>query len=80
MSNQNKIINVIADTLGCEVSRIKVSHNLTEEYGADSLDFVELSDMLEREFEIELPVPFQERAQTVKDVIDLVSDQVEGKK
>lgn len=50
-----KVKTIIADTLNCEESEITLTSNITEDFGADSLEMVELAMALEDAFASPLP-------------------------
>ncbi|MDR1101088.1 MAG: acyl carrier protein [Clostridiales bacterium] len=49
-----KVAAVIADQLGVDVEKVTAEAVLTDDLGADSLDFVELIMAFEEEFDIEI--------------------------
>ena len=49
-----KVKTIIADTLNCEESEITLTSNITEDFGADSLEMVELAMALEDAFGISI--------------------------
>ena len=72
MSNA-KVLEVIADKLGKEVSEITPEKKFIDDLGADSLDLTELIMALEDELEIdEIPEEESEKFATVQDVLNYV--------
>jgi acyl carrier protein len=51
----DKIKEVVAEQLDCDIAEIKEDSKFIEDLGADSLDVVELVMALEEEFDIEIP-------------------------
>lgn len=64
---------IIAEQLGLEESVVTNEKALVADYGADSLDTIELVMAIEDEFEIEISDDDAEKCVTVQDVIDLVN-------
>jgi len=71
-SVQNRVINVISQQLGIDVSDIKPEHHLVDDLKADSLDTVELVMEIEKEFDFEVPEGEAEKLMTVQAIIDKV--------
>lgn len=68
----NRIIKVIHEQIGVDLSKIKLHSNLINDLGADSLDTVELIMAFEEEFGLDIPDDVAEKINTVQDVIDMV--------
>ena len=75
-SIQDKIRSIIASKLGIDESEITPEKNLTNDLGADSLDVVELSMDLEREFNLKFEDADTEKIQTVADLYKLIEENV----
>jgi len=75
-SIQDKTRSIIASKLGIDESEITPEKNLTNDLGADSLDVVELSMDLEREFNLKFEDADTEKIQTVADLYKLIEDNV----
>ena len=73
---QDKIRSIIASKLGLDESEITPEKNLTNDLGADSLDVVELSMDLEREFNLKFEDADTEKIQTVADLYKLIEENV----
>lgn len=73
---QDKIRSIIASKLGLDESEITPEKNLTNDLGADSLDVVELSMELEREFNLKFEDSDTEKIQTVADLYKLIEENV----
>ena len=71
---QDKIKSIIASKLGIDESEITPDKNLTNDLGADSLDVVELSMELEREFNLKFEDTDTEKIQTVEDLYKLIEE------
>jgi acyl carrier protein len=50
-----KVAEIMADALGCDVSRIQLNSSLIEDLGAESIDFLDIVFRLERAFKLKLP-------------------------
>ena len=73
-SIQDKIRSIIASKLGLDESEITPDKNLSNDLGADSLDVVELSMELEREFNLKFEDSDTEKIQTVEDLYKLIEE------
>ena len=73
---QDKVKSIIASKLGLDESEITPEKNLTNDLGADSLDVVELSMELEREFNLKFEDADTEKIQTVADLYKLIEENV----
>ena len=71
-----KVKRVIVDQLGVAEDAVTNEATFLDDLGADSLDVVELIMALEEEFDIEIPDEEVEKAITVKDVVDYISEQI----
>ena len=67
-----RIRRVIAEHLGLELSAVTDDKSLAADFGADSLDLVELTMALEDEFNIEIPDIEADAAISVGDAVKLV--------
>lgn len=73
---QDKVKSIIASKLGLDENEITPEKNLTNDLGADSLDVVELSMDLEREFNLKFEDADTEKIQTVADLYKLIEENV----
>ena len=73
-TTQDKIRSIIASKLGLDESEITPEKNLSNDLGADSLDVVELSMDLEREFNLKFEDADTEKIQTVADLYKLIEE------
>ena len=71
---QDRIRSIVASKLGIAEDEITPDKNLTNDLGADSLDVVELSMELEREFNLKFEDTDTEKIQTVEDLYKLIEE------
>jgi acyl carrier protein len=64
------VIDVLAEQMGRVASELKPADSLRDDLGCDSLDLVEISMLLEEQFEIEIPNDFAEEIETIGQVTD----------
>ena len=69
---QDKARALIASKMKLEEKEITPDKHLFNDLGADSLDFVELSMMLEREFNVKFSEDEMANAKTVGDLYELI--------
>lgn len=67
-----KVINVVAESLGMEESEIKAESSFKDDLNADSLDLFEMVMALEEEFGVEIPNEDLEGISTVDDVVKYI--------
>ena len=70
----NKVSEILVDQFDLEDDEIKLTTNLSEDIDADSLDLFEVLNHVEDEFDIKLAVA--EEIQTVQDLVNKVTEQV----
>lgn len=70
----NKVSEILVDQFDLEDDEIKLDTNLSEDIDADSLDLFEVLNRIEDEFDIKLAVA--EEIQTVQDLVNKVTEQV----
>lgn len=75
-TTQDKIRSIIASKLGLDENEITPDKNLSNDLGADSLDVVELSMDLEREFNLKFEDSDTEKIQTVEDLYKLIEEHI----
>ena len=68
-----KVCKMLAQQLNIEVDKIKPESEVVKDFGADSLDVVELMMTLEDEYEVTLPEGEVEGIKTVQDIVDMLS-------
>ena len=71
---KDKVVNIIVDKLGVELSEVTETASFTNDLGADSLDTVELIMELEKAFNISIPDEQAENIATVGDAIKYLSE------
>lgn len=67
-----KVIDIIAERMNQDRSKITREMNFQDDLNADSLDQVELVMELEEAFDIEIPDEQAEKIKTVADAIDYI--------
>ncbi|GAG60069.1 unnamed protein product [marine sediment metagenome] len=67
-----KLKKVITDILDIEEEKILFESKFLEDFGADSLDIVEMVMAIEEEFNIEIPDEDVEKVLSVNDVINYI--------
>ncbi len=73
-----RVITLLTQRLGMPPEAVTPTAELTEDLGVDSVDAVEFTLALEREFNVSLPDEALRDVRTVQDVIDLVHKRSEG--
>ena len=76
---QDKTRALIAQKLSVSESEITPEKNLANDLGADSLDIVEISMLLEREFNVKFGENDTEKIHTVGDVYQLIEHYTSNK-
>jgi len=69
---EQKIIALVAETLGKKAEEIKLTSRLVEDLGADSLDVVELIMSFEDEFGVSLPDEEIAKMKTIGDIVNFI--------
>ena len=77
MNIEEKVIAIVADKLGRDVSEVTPEKSFVNDLGADSLDNVELLMVFENEFKIKIPESDQDKIVTVGDAINFVKQAIE---
>lgn len=72
MNTFEKVKEILLENLGCSEEEVKMDSNLIEDLGADSLDIVELSLVLEDEFDTTVEDEDFEELQTVGDIVEYI--------
>ncbi|MBI4208305.1 MAG: acyl carrier protein [Deltaproteobacteria bacterium] len=73
-SVEDRVRKIVAKQLGLQEDEITLDKAFIDDLGADSLDIVELVMAMEEEFGIEIPDEEAEKIQTVKDVVDYITE------
>ncbi len=69
-----RVQKIVVEHLGVDEAKVVESASFIDDLGADSLDTVELVMAFEEEFGCEIPDDTAEKIQTVKDVVDFLSE------
>jgi acyl carrier protein len=72
----NRVIELLIQRLGLPPEIVTPTAELAEDLGIDSVDSVEFTLALEREFGVSLPDTALADVRTVQDVIDLVRERI----
>ncbi len=70
---------VLARQLSMEAGGINLESRLVEDFGIDSFGSVEVAFELEEKFNIKIPDAALYEAKTVKNIVDYIASQKEGK-
>ncbi len=70
----DKLKEMIADQLGCDVDKITETADFKEDLEADSLDLFELVMSLEDEFGVQMPTEDLESIHTVGDIMKYLKE------
>ena len=63
---------IVAEKLSLDMDNIKLESNLQEDFGADSLDAVEIIMAVEDAFDIEVGDDVLMSIKTIKDIVDFI--------
>lgn len=77
---KGKIKEIIVDKNGVEAEQVTDNANFETDLGMDSLDRVELTMELEKEFKITIPDEEAEKAHTLNDCVEIVDRAQHGSK
>lgn len=69
-----KVREIICDQLDVEKEEVSMESNIIDDFGADSLDVVDLIMSLEDEFDKEIPDEDIEKIKTVADVVSYIEN------
>lgn len=67
-----KIRKILCDQLDIEEEVVTMDSNISDDFGADSLDIVDLVMSIEEEFDIEIPDEQIENVKTVRDIVQYI--------
>lgn len=73
MSKEEKLIDIIAEQLSVDKSKVNPSASFVDDLGADSLDLVELVMAMEEAFDTEIPDEVAEKIIKVQDAVDHIN-------
>ena len=71
-----KVRGILCDQLDIDEDSVSMDSVITEDFGADSLDFVDLVMTLEEEFEVEFPDDEIKNIRTVGDLVKYIEQSV----
>ena len=74
MSLNEKVTNIIVDKLSVVESRVVPEASFLDDFGADSLDTVELIMEFEEEFDLEIPDEDAEKITTVGAALEYINN------
>lgn len=69
-----KVKEIVAEALGCEVEKLTPETSFKEDLGADSLDLFEMAMTFEEEFGKEIPTEELEKLTTVGTVVEYLEN------
>ena len=70
----NKVVDVLVEQLGIEKEKVKKESEIIADLGADSLDVVDVVQVLEEEFNVKVPNTDIEKLKTVEDITNYIAD------
>lgn len=73
MSKEEKLIDIIAEQLSVDKTKVVPSASFVDDLGADSLDPVELVMAMEEAFDTEIPDEVAEKIIKVQDAVDHIN-------
>ena len=73
---EERVKKIVAKNLDVENSRITPEASFVEDFGADSLDQVELVMSFEEEFDVQIPDDVAEKIRTVADAVKFISEHI----
>ena len=76
---ESTIKDILAKQLSMDAGAIKLESRLVEDLGIDSFGSVEIAFELEEKFTLKIPDAALYEAKTVKDIVDYIASQKEGK-
>lgn len=71
-----KIVKIVSQKLQVNESEVKEESSFVDDFGADSLDLVELIMKMEEEFGIEISDEESQKILTVKDAVDFIESKL----
>jgi len=70
----NKVKEIIADKLGVDIAKVTDEARFIDDFGADSLDAVDLVMALEEAFDVEISNKEGQEMQSVKDAVTFIQN------
>ena len=80
MAVEDKVKSIIVDQLGVDEEEVTPDASFVDDFGADSLDTVELVMALEEEFGLEIPDEDAEKITRVREAVEYIQANAKGKK
>lgn len=74
MEKYNKLVELVAENLGADQSKITEDTDLFTDLNADSLDLVELTMAIEDEFDVQIEDDKVESIRTIKDILAYINE------
>ena len=74
LTEEERVINIVAETMGVDKAQITAETSFVNDLGADSLDTVELVMELEDEFDISISDEDAEKIQTVGQAMKYIKE------
>ena len=71
-----KVKTILCDQLDVDAEKVSAASVISDDLGADSLDFVDLIMSFEDEFDIEIPDEDVENIKTVGDIVKYIEDKI----
>lgn len=73
---EQRVKKIVAKNLDVEEARVTPEASFVEDFGADSLDQVELVMAFEEEFDVQIPDDVAEKIKTVADAVKYISEHI----
>ena len=70
----SKVVDVLVEQLGVEKENVKKDSEIMTDLGADSLDVVDVVQVLEEEFNVKVPNTDIEKLKTVEDITNYIAE------
>ena len=70
----SKVVDVLVEQLGVEKEKVKKDSEIMTDLGADSLDVVDVVQVLEEEFNVKVPNTDIEKLKTVEDITNYIAE------
>lgn len=72
MDNFEKVKKIIIDEIGIEADKVLPASDLREDLHFNSLEFAQLANSIEEEYEVTIPDEALEDIKTVRDIVDML--------
>ena len=69
---EEKIKEILAEELSVDIGEINLENNLKDDLNADSIDMMQVIDVLEQEFDVEVDTSELANIQTVGDILKYI--------